>query len=193
MTVHRYSLDRYARAAERHMRTYLPARYHQIDDPEAYFTQLGEEIAAQVAALEVTLAATEPAATDYLARAGQLRAARMQAEEIVFSDLVYLPPERPDPTNPDIKTDETGTYIGWTDPTKKQIWAPDPPEDWELMEIYAGRDPATGQALFSDEEIEAKTVEATRRRACGDTPKATPAGQSISGPRAKGTWPRPGK
>lgn len=177
MTLHRYSLDRYARAAEAHMRTYLPARYHQIDDPEAYFTQLGEEIAGQVHALEITLAATEPAATDYLVRAGQLRAARMEAEEIVFSDLVYLPPERPNPDDPEVTTDETGAYIGWTDPTKQQIWAPEPAvEDWELMELYAGRDPATGQALFSDEQIEAKTAEMNGRRACGQPPKANPAG-----------------
>lgn len=175
MTVRQYRLDRYARLAEQHMRTYLPARYQQINDPHTYFTQLGEEIAAQVHTLEITLAATEPAPTDYLVRAGQLRAARRQAEEVVFSDLVYLPPENPDPDDPNVKTDETGAYIGWSDPTKKEIWAPEPEaEDWELMEYYAGRDPTTGQALFSDEQIQAKTAEANGRRACGQSPKATP-------------------
>lgn len=173
------TLHRYARLAEQHMQTYLPARYHQIDDPDTYFTQLGEQIAEAVHTLEITLAATEPAATDYLLRAGQLRAARVQAEEIVFSDLVYLPPENPDPRHPDpddpeVTTDETGAYLGWTDPARQEIWAPAPEaEDWELMEYYAGRDPATGLALFSDEQIEAKLAE-TARRGCGDSPTAAP-------------------
>ena len=166
------TLSHYANLAEQHMRTYLPARYHQIDDPDTYFTELGKEIAAQVHSLEIKLAATEPAETDYLVRAGQLKAARMQAEEIVFSDLVYLRPENPDPDDPDVKTDETGAYTGWTDSTKKEVWAPEPEaEDWELMEYYAGKDPTTGQALFSDEQIEAKTAQATR--ACGDNSKTT--------------------
>jgi diadenosine tetraphosphatase ApaH/serine/threonine PP2A family protein phosphatase len=164
--------DRYARLAETHMRTYLPARYHQIDDPETYFNQLGEQIAAQVFSLEVTLAAAEPAAEDFMVRAGHLRAARMRAEEIVFSDLVYLPPELPDPDQPNLEVDETGAYTGWTDPIAKEIWGPGPSgqeqddrEGWEAEMWAKGLDPATGQPMFSDTEIEEKARQAQALRA----------------------------
>jgi hypothetical protein len=167
--------NRYAHRAEHHMRTYLPARYHRIDDPETYFTGLGEEIAAQVHTLEIALARSEPAVTDQLVRAGQLQAARMQAEEIVFSDLVYLPPETPDPDDPEVTTDQTGAYYGWTDLTKQAIWAPEPEaEDWALMAYYAGTDPTTGQPLFPDRHIEAQTAHPTRHPASGTEPEATP-------------------
>ena len=180
--------DRYARLAQQHMANYLPSRYRQIDDPESYFTRLSQEIATQVAALETTLAAAEPVSEDYLIRVGQLRAARMQAEEIVFSDLIYLTPEQPDPNNPYLATDETGGYLaGWRDSTEQQRWAPGPVfEDWEEEMWAQGLDPATGQPIFSDQEIDQMTAAAEHRRQDPTT------GQPTSGLAAKATWPPPG-
>jgi hypothetical protein len=183
--------DRYARLAETHMRTYLPARYHQIDDPETYFNQLGEQIAAQVFSLEVTLAAAEPAAEDFMVRAGHLRAARMRAEEIVFSDLVYLPPELPDPNHPNLEVDQTGAYTGWTDPIAKEIWAPGLPgqeqddrEGWEAEMWANGLDPTTGQPMFSDTEIEQKAhkTEALRAQALRAQDGRADSGSATTGP-----------
>jgi hypothetical protein len=168
--------DRYARLAQQHMATWLPARYRQIDDPDAYFTRLGEEIATQVEALETTLAATEPASEDYVVRVGQLRAARIQAEEIVLADLVWLPPE-----NPEHQTESD--LDGWINPAEQE-------EDWETQMWGQGLDPATGQPMFTDAEIEQKAiVAAARRRTRQDPPTGTP----ITGPSAKTTWPPPGR
>ena len=161
------SLDRYAKAAEEHMKVYLPARYRQIDDPDSYFRELGDQIAAQVAELETQLAAQEPASTDYRTRVGQLSSARSRAEEIVLAQLVYLPPEHPpDPGDPTVEVDQTGAYLGWTDPTAQAIWAPGPIwEDWQEELWHRGLDPETGEPLLTDPEIEAKANQQATRRA----------------------------
>jgi hypothetical protein len=169
------SSDRYATMAETHMRTYLPSRYQQIEDPETYFRDLGDQIAGQVFALEVTLAAQEPIATAYLVRAGQIRAARMRAEEIIFADLLYLPAEMPDPEAPEVKTDPSGAYLGWTEPDKAAIDAPGPVfEDWESEMWASGLDPATGQAILTDQQI--------IDRLAGTPAQGQPAGPSTADP-----------
>lgn len=137
------SMNRYGQIAELHMRTHLPNRHRQLEDPHSYFATMGEEIAAQVHTLEVQLAAQEPSAPDYLSRVGQLRAARTAAEEIVFSDLIWLPPEpSPDPGG---QTDPSGAYIGWSDPNQQAIWAPPPEaeEDREITEYPTCTEPTT--------------------------------------------------
>jgi len=170
------SLDRYAKAAEEHMKVYLPARYRQIGDPDSYFRELGDQIAAQVAELEAQLAAGQPASTEYLARVGQLSSARSRAEEIVFAQLVYLPSEHPDPEDPTVEVDETGAYIGWSDQTAKALRAPGAIwEDWQEELWHRGLDPETGEPLLTDAEIEAKAnQQATRRAEAVSAPPPAP-------------------
>ena len=88
-------MNEYATMARDHWREHLPARYAQIEDPDAWFTQLGEEVAAEIAGLwaEMSLKAGNPPGEDFMDRVGRLNAIRKQAEEIILADRVLLPPE----------------------------------------------------------------------------------------------------
>ena len=65
-------------------------------------------------------------------------------------------PQTLDPDDPE-ETDATRrapTSAGPTRPNSRSGRRARPWEDWELMEFYAGRDPATGRPRLSDQEIE---------------------------------------
>ena len=67
----------------------MPARYAQLEDPEAFFGELGETIEHQVAVLAEDLERQLVPTEDYLRRLGELNAVKRQAEESVLQGLVY--------------------------------------------------------------------------------------------------------
>ncbi|WP_215817425.1 hypothetical protein [Pimelobacter sp. 30-1] len=83
------SMNRYGLLAQAHWRTHAPTRYAALEDPAAYFTTLGETVAAQVASTQDRLEQGLPAELEYLDRVAQLRTLQRQAEELVLTDLVY--------------------------------------------------------------------------------------------------------
>ncbi|MFJ3395226.1 hypothetical protein [Leifsonia aquatica] len=70
-----------------------PTALAQMDRPEAFFEELGETIATRVDQLTPELAGTDNPSESALEKTGRLNAARLQAEEIVFSELVSPEPE----------------------------------------------------------------------------------------------------
>lgn len=88
-------MNEYGSMARDHWRQWLPGLYAAIEDPGAYFTALGEEVAADIAGLwaEMSLQAGSPPGEDFTDRVGRLNAIRKQAEEIILADRVLLPPE----------------------------------------------------------------------------------------------------
>ena len=99
-------MNNYGRIANDHWRRWLPTRYAEILDPEAYFSTLGMTVEAQVFELEDQLAGSDPANEGYLEKVARLRSARSRAEEMVLADLVYLEPE-PQTQEPDEDPDES--------------------------------------------------------------------------------------
>jgi hypothetical protein len=85
----------YANLARAHWQQWLPTRYAALPDPDRFFDDLGRQAEQQVVELWEQLKANDqaPAGEDYLARVGRLNALKLQAEEIVLRDLVYLDPE----------------------------------------------------------------------------------------------------
>jgi len=148
------SLDRYARMAHDHMRTYLPGRFSQIDDPEAYFTDLGAQVSDQVEEMWAAMTAQAPPEEGFLERAGRFNRSWMAAEEVVLADLVWLTPEVWDPEDPDVTVDESGAYTGgppgWRS-LAQEIWEAD--EEWRAQMVAQGCDE------FSGLPIEPLTVE----------------------------------
>ena len=88
-------MNEYGEMAKAHWQQWLPHRYAAIEDPEAYFAELGEEVAADIAGLwaEMSARAGNPPGEDFMERVGRLNAIRKQAEEIILADRVLLPPE----------------------------------------------------------------------------------------------------
>lgn len=91
------AMNRYALMAQEHWKKYAPNRYAALEHPETFFEELGESAQAQVDQAADAMESQIPQDLPYLERVGQLRAARMQAEEIALQDLVYsVEPESTD-------------------------------------------------------------------------------------------------
>jgi hypothetical protein len=88
-------MNEYGSMARDHWRRWLPGRHAAIEDPDAFFAALGEEVAAEIAGLwaEMSIDAGNPLGEDFLERVGRLNAIRKQAEEIILAGRVLLPPE----------------------------------------------------------------------------------------------------
>ena len=82
------SVNRYGVMARRHWARWLPRQYAAIGDPESFFTTLGEEVARQIDDLTDELAGEIGQGDSYLARVGQLLAARAIAEELILPQRV---------------------------------------------------------------------------------------------------------
>ena len=70
-----------------------PAWFAAIENPEAFFTGLGEETEQRITALAWELAGDDPPGEGYLDKAGRLGEARHRAEQIVLDEMILLPPE----------------------------------------------------------------------------------------------------
>ena len=86
-------MNRYGQMARKHWARWLPARCTTIEDPTSFFSDLGNQAEQRIDQLTDRLAGEDPPGEDYLAKAGRLGQARMQAEEIVLAELILLPPE----------------------------------------------------------------------------------------------------
>lgn len=81
-------MNQYGAQARRYWREYLPGRYAQIEDPEAFFTDLGEEMADQVVELTDSIAGPDRPGEGYLGKVGRLNMARLSAEEQVMREML---------------------------------------------------------------------------------------------------------
>ncbi|WP_295122464.1 hypothetical protein [uncultured Leifsonia sp.] len=89
-------MNQYGTRIEDHWRRVAPTQYRQIEDPETYFTELGEEMLTVVDQLQQTLAGPDRQGESYLEKVGRLNAARKQAEEVAWENLVTVQPEQTD-------------------------------------------------------------------------------------------------
>lgn len=104
-------MNRYATTAMTYFRDHLPTRYAEIEDPEEYFRDLGEQIQDQVTELAMSPELTGPdqPGEGFLAKSGRLNAARNRAEEIVLNELLYS--QKPENEQTDLD-EETTAYYG---------------------------------------------------------------------------------
>jgi hypothetical protein len=86
-------MNQYGAMAQSHWARWLPQRYATINDPDSFFSTLGQETARQIEELAADLAGDDQPGEGYLAKAGRLTAARSQAEEIILPQQVLLAPE----------------------------------------------------------------------------------------------------
>jgi hypothetical protein len=94
-------MNRYGTQAMRHWQQTDPARYHQIPDPQEFFTQLGEQVESEIQTLANALAGPDRPGETYMEKVGRLNMARFNAESDILREMVLIP----DPNDPEI--DET--------------------------------------------------------------------------------------
>ena len=87
-------MNKYAKLAKEHWARTDPARYAAIEDPEAFFSALGEQAESQIQELAQRLAGPDQPGEEYLQKVGRLNMARLQAEEAVLGELVWIAPPR---------------------------------------------------------------------------------------------------
>ena len=108
--------NKYSEIAKQHWTRTDPGRVAAIPDPETFFQQLGEQVESQVQDLAQTLAGPDQPGEEYLQKVGRLNMARLQAEERVLSDLVWISgPEQSEEPATDFVT-ETLRAIHEADP-----------------------------------------------------------------------------
>ncbi len=86
-------MNHYGTMAQRHWQRWLPTRCATIQDPDSFFSTLGEEVAQRIGDLSLDLAGEDPPGEGYLEKVGRLNMAQLQAEEIVLKEQVLLDPE----------------------------------------------------------------------------------------------------
>jgi hypothetical protein len=86
-------VNQYGRLAQRHWQEIRPGRIAEIDDPEAFFTELGTDVQDEVRVRWTAERLTAPALAGetYLERASRLQQLRHAAEAEVLRELVLLP------------------------------------------------------------------------------------------------------
>lgn len=82
-------MNRYGVLAMEYWKKWAPTRYQGLEDPEVFFTDLGEQIQSQVLAILEPMERTIPMETPYLEKVGTMNAMRNQAEEVVLAEMVY--------------------------------------------------------------------------------------------------------
>ena len=94
-----------------------------LSNTTEHFSQMGEQVEAEVQALLPTLEGTDPAGETYLQKVGRLQAARATAEETVLAE--YQPSsDSPEPDEPEdwdeMSHDEQETWIRANVPAGEQ-------------------------------------------------------------------------
>lgn len=86
-------MNPYGAKARSHWKKWLPKRYSQIEDPETFFSNLGEEIEAQVEELSQALAGKDLPGESFHDKLGRLNMAHLNAESQVLKEMALLEPE----------------------------------------------------------------------------------------------------
>ncbi len=87
-------MNRYGQMALDYNMAHRPTAFASLANPTAHFSQLGAEIAAQISALRDELLGAPRPGEDPEAYRHRSYQARRQAEEIVLTETVWLPPEQ---------------------------------------------------------------------------------------------------
>lgn len=86
-------MNQYGATAQKHWKRWLPKRYSEINDPEAFFSDLGEEISLRVEELERAIAGKPPPGETFMEKVGRLNMARLNAESAALQEMALLAPE----------------------------------------------------------------------------------------------------
>lgn len=86
-------MNEYGWMALGHWRRWLPQRYSQIEDPNSFFSTLGDQVATRIADLTLDLAGEDLPGETFMQKQGRLNNAALRAREMVLPEMVLLEPE----------------------------------------------------------------------------------------------------
>jgi hypothetical protein len=100
-------MNQYGIQARSHWERHLPRRFQALEDPEKFFTQLGEEVSQRVEELQQAMSGEVPPTETYMERLGRLNMIRQNAESQALQELALLPEEESDEGTGDLETRTT--------------------------------------------------------------------------------------
>lgn len=83
-------MNKYGKLAQEHWTNVDPGRVQQIPNPREFFSNLGEQVESQIVDLQPQIAGPNKPGETYLQKVGRLNMAKLQAEEIVLHEMVWL-------------------------------------------------------------------------------------------------------
>jgi hypothetical protein len=86
-------MNEYGQMALDHWQRWLPQRFSQIEDPNSFFSTLGDQVATRIADMTLDLAGEDPPGETYMDKLGRLNNAAQRAREMVLPQMVLLDPE----------------------------------------------------------------------------------------------------
>ena len=86
-------MNKYGAQLMRQWRRTDPERFSKIEDPEAFFDQMGQELEAEIESLAQALAGPDRPGESYLEKTARLSTARFNAESDLIREALI-----PDPT-----------------------------------------------------------------------------------------------
>jgi hypothetical protein len=95
------------------MKNHDPESYNQIQNPEEYFSNLGNQISEQIEALMPQLLPPRTMDQPTTEVLGGINMARVRARELVYQEMIYssLPPEPEEMEEPTPPSDGTDSYL----------------------------------------------------------------------------------
>ncbi|MFI9772181.1 hypothetical protein ACIHJG_35765 [Streptomyces sp. NPDC052415] len=86
-------MNQYGQLAQQHWQEHRPGNIAEIDDPEAFFTELGADVQVEVRTRWAASRLAEPVVPgeSYLERASRLQQLRQETEGAVLREIVLLP------------------------------------------------------------------------------------------------------
>jgi len=83
-------MNRYGAQAMTHWKEHKPQAFEELENPEAFFTELGEVISTEIETRARDLAGQEPDGEGYLQRLQRLNTSRLTAEDEGLRQRVLL-------------------------------------------------------------------------------------------------------
>lgn len=83
-------MNRYGAQAMMHWKEHKPQAFGELENPEEFFAELGEEISTEIENRARELSAQEPDGKGYLQRLQRLNTSRLTAEGEVLRERVLL-------------------------------------------------------------------------------------------------------
>lgn len=106
-------MNEYAKLAQRHWTQTDPQRVAEIPAPEAFFAELGEQTAREIAELAASLEGPDVPGEGYEGKVGRLNMARLQAKEKILSELVWIGPPEDLEDEGDLPADDWASRSRW--------------------------------------------------------------------------------
>ncbi|TFH68132.1 TnpV protein [Cellulomonas sp. HD19AZ1] len=93
-------MSAYERTARTWWQQARPNELLVMQEPEAFFRDLSQQIESRVSALTIELAGPDEPGEDYLAKVGRLNRAQTAAQEMALDELVFSIGPESEPTEP---------------------------------------------------------------------------------------------